>query len=87
MAYKCRLQLLPPTLRSEGALGPMLMVSLIKLDFAKYVAQLTGQRREARPRGRPRVEPDGPVWFRGSWRWGCNLAVLCCCSRPFGDQL
>ncbi|MBK5969656.1 MULTISPECIES: transposase [Thiorhodovibrio] len=33
--------------------------------FLRQIEQMTGQRREARPRGRPRVEPDGPAVLPG----------------------
>ena len=29
--------------------------------FLQQIEQMTGQRREARPRGRPRLAPDGPA--------------------------
>ncbi|EIC19785.1 hypothetical protein Thi970DRAFT_03383, partial [Thiorhodovibrio frisius] len=34
------------------------------------IEQMTGQRREARPRGRPRLEPDGPALLPGQMELG-----------------
>jgi len=36
--------------------------------FLQQIEQMTGQRREARPRGRPRLEPDGPAVLRSAQR-------------------
>ena len=38
--------------------------------FLQQIEQMTGQRREARPRGRPRLEPDGPVVLPGQMELG-----------------
>ncbi|WPL15347.1 Transposase [Thiorhodovibrio winogradskyi] len=38
--------------------------------FLRQIEQMTGQRRDARPRGRPRLEPDGPVVLPGQMELG-----------------
>jgi putative transposase len=38
--------------------------------FLQQIEQMTGQRREARPRGRPRLGPDGPVVLPGQMELG-----------------
>ncbi|SDY20498.1 putative transposase [Allochromatium warmingii] len=38
--------------------------------FLQQIEQMTGQRREARPRGRPRLEPDGPAALPGQMELG-----------------
>ncbi len=38
--------------------------------FLQQIEQMTGQRREARPRGRPRLEPDGPAVLQGQMELG-----------------
>ena len=38
--------------------------------FLQQIEQMTGQRREARPRGRPRLEPDGPAVLPGQMELG-----------------
>jgi len=38
--------------------------------FLQHIEQMTGQRREARPRGRPRREPDGPGVLPGQMELG-----------------
>jgi putative transposase len=38
--------------------------------FLQQIEQMTGQRRGARPRGRPRLEPDGPVVLPGQMELG-----------------
>ncbi|WPL20231.1 hypothetical protein [Thiorhodovibrio frisius] len=45
--------------------------------FLQQIEQMTGQRREARPRGRPRLEPDGPLEKAGprSHLWGMLYCV------------
>jgi putative transposase len=39
-------------------------------QFLQQVEQMTGQRREARPRGRPRLAPDGPTVLPGQMELG-----------------